>query len=108
MAAQAQPSPCDAARAAAAVGELNMLATLIGSQPASGDDHFKLEQLFSANLFTQDAAGNTVEVIEIDGKAPSQYAHSLDAIRQQMDVGGAGGGGAAAPDLLDLMDDAGN
>lgn len=104
----APATPEDTAKTAAAVGELNMLATLIGSSPASGDDHFKLENLFSANMFTKDASGNTVEVIEIDGTAPSQHAHNLDAIRAQFDLGATGGEQGAAPDLLDLMDDAGN
>lgn len=99
-------SPADAAKTKAAIGELNMLAELIGSQPASGADNFKLESLFSANVFSKDASGKPSDVIEIDGTAPSQYAKSLDAVRAQMDVGPEGSA-VGSPDLLDLMDGTG-
>lgn len=49
---------CGAARSAAAVGELNTLAGLIGSQPTSTEDNFKLESLFcSSGAFVKDGRG---------------------------------------------------
>mmetsp|Transcript_8690 Transcript_8690/g.22239 ORF Transcript_8690/g.22239 Transcript_8690/m.22239 type:complete len:382 (+) Transcript_8690:90-1235(+) len=100
-------APQDLAKRAAAVGELNLLASLIGNQPASGDEHFKLESLFSANVFgIPDAGGATSEVIQIDGRAPTQHTQNLEAIRQQMDLSGPAGDAGDSPDLLDLMDNA--
>jgi len=107
-AAAAAPAPvpaADAAKTAAAVGELNHLASLIGATPASDQDNFRLESLFGANVFQKDATGQTVEVIEIDGTAPSQHASNLEAVRQQFEMGAPVDQGAA-PDLLDLMDNA--
>lgn len=104
----APPAPTasvkDSPATAAAVGELNMLASLIGAQPANQDDHFKLHSLFGANVFSKDTGSERpVEVIEIDGTAPSEQ---LVQIRQSLE--GIGGGGDTAPhdDLLDLMDKA--
>lgn len=108
----AAPTPvqtaADAARAAAAVGELNMLASLIRPQPAGITEHFKLESLFSANVFSKDTSVGGADVIQIDGTAPSEHAKNLKAIRQQMEaLSGSGQADAgAAPDLLDLMDNA--
>jgi len=100
------PAPVAAAGSAAAVGELNLLASLIGAQPPSADT-FKLESLFSANVFNKDgpAKARGSDVIEIDGTTPSDHHRGLDQIRQQMDIGSY-----AAPaqedSLLDLMDNA--
>lgn len=97
----------DSAKTAAAVGELNMLASLIGAQPVPGNETFKLENLFGANVFSKgDGQAKPSEIIQIDGAAPSEYRQGLDSIRQQMD-GLRVDGNAAAPDgLLDLMDKA--
>jgi len=99
--------PPDSTKTAAAVGELNMLASLIGAPPPA-DETFKLEHLFGANVFSKEPKARTAEVIEIDGSAPGEYQAGLDIIRQQME--------AAPPpgpppdndedDLLDLLDQA--
>lgn len=91
--------------AKAAVGELNFLASLIGSQSASGHEHFKLESLFSSNIFGLDAGSHGAEVIQIDSRGPNQHRDSLEAIRNQMDFGGPVAD-ADESDLLDLMDNA--
>lgn len=105
----------EVAKTAAAVGELNMLASLIGpSQPATATDNFRLESLFGADMFGGPGADQGSEVIHIDGGAVSAgHRGSLDAVRQQMDIGGPLGGGLdgspagdGEPDLLDLMDNA--
>jgi len=96
-----QPSPSEEAKTKAAVGELNMLASLIGTQP-TGSDNFKLESLFGANMTGGGASGG-LDVIEIDGRASSQYSQSLQAVGQHMDVGGPASN-EEAPGLLDLMD----
>jgi len=98
------PSVNDDAKTAAAVGELNLLASMMGAQPAT--ETFKLENLFGADIFrADDGAGPTAEVIQIDGTAPSEHRRDLDAVRRQMD--GLEGGQAGAPeDLLTLMDNA--
>lgn len=103
--APAQPVPAtDSATTAAAVGELNLLASMIGPQPAT--DTFKLENLFGADIFrADDGGGQTAEVIQIDGTAPSEHRRDLDAVRRQME--GLESGQAGAPeDLLTLMDNA--
>lgn len=107
-AAPAAPSPSDAAKRAAAVGELNLLASLIGAQPAAPSDTFKLESLFGADIFAKDTSGGgkPVEVIHIDGTAPSEHRQGLDSIRQQLDNVTGGGDNAGPDDLLDLMDKA--
>lgn len=105
-----QPAPTptcsgtDSVKTAAAVGELNLLASMIGNQPAT--DTFKLENLFGADIFkADDGGGPTAEVIQIDGTAPSEHRRDLDAVRRQME--GLEGGQAEAPeDLLTLMDNA--
>eukprot|EP00927_Polykrikos_kofoidii_P038013 TRINITY_DN3225_c0_g2_i1.p1 TRINITY_DN3225_c0_g2~~TRINITY_DN3225_c0_g2_i1.p1 ORF type:complete len:400 (-),score=74.56 TRINITY_DN3225_c0_g2_i1:165-1295(-) len=107
----APPAPClpapappakDDPSTAAAVGELNMLASLIGAQPAREEDHFKLTGLFGADVFSKDTSARAAEVIEIDGTVPCEH---LESIKQSME----GLGGAEAEghdDLLDLMDKA--
>lgn len=95
-------SPSVSATTAAAVGELNALASLIGAQPAT--DTFKLENLFGADIFKGETAP-AAEVIQIDGTAPSEHRRGLDSVRQQMEVPGGAPGGAP-DDLLDLMDKA--
>merc|ERR1712232_797979 len=93
-----------AAVTAAAVGELNMLASLIGSQPVHHDDHFKLESLFSENVFNKAASAKGAEVIQIDGSSPSDYSASLDAVRAQMEgLNVAPPPPPADDDLLDLL-----
>merc|ERR1711871_1836419 len=59
--AMAPPAPSPAGQTAAAVGELNLLASLIGAQPAS-QDTFKLENLFGANVFGKDDASGGAKV----------------------------------------------
>mmetsp|Transcript_6051 Transcript_6051/g.14032 ORF Transcript_6051/g.14032 Transcript_6051/m.14032 type:complete len:379 (+) Transcript_6051:92-1228(+) len=105
--AAAPISDQEASKRAAAVGELNMLASLLGSQPAQGDDHFKLESLFGADIFgSGDGSGPGSEVIHIDGRATSQHAQNLEAVWQQMDQGAQPDANQPADDLLDLMDNA--
>mmetsp|Transcript_69416 Transcript_69416/g.206800 ORF Transcript_69416/g.206800 Transcript_69416/m.206800 type:complete len:374 (-) Transcript_69416:87-1208(-) len=99
--AGAATGPSASAKTAAAVGELNALASLIGAAPAT--ETFKLENLFGADIFKGET-GPTAEIIQIDGTAPSEHRRGLDSVREQMDVGGGGGG--APDDLLDLMDKA--
>ena len=101
---------------AAAVGELNMLASLIGTQPASTQDTFKLENLFGAGVFDKKDPGKAraADVIEIDGTAPSVHREAVDSVRRQMDsldLGAPQGGHGnqvddQGQDLLDLMDQA--
>lgn len=105
--AQAAAGPTDSAKTAAAVGELNMLASLIGASPAPGNETFKLENLFGANVFSKgDGQAKPSEIIQIDGTAPSAYREGLDSIRQQMEGLNVGGDPAAPDGLLDLMDKA--
>jgi len=86
----------------AAVGELNHLANLIGTQPAT--ETFKLENLFGADIFSKaDAGGPSAEIIQIDGNAPSAHRSALDELRQQMD-GLTVADQQPPDDLLDLMD----
>lgn len=103
MAAQASAPPPvpSAVSARAAVGELNHLANLIGSQPAT--ETFKLENLFGADIFGKDGQGQSVEIINIDGNAPSAHRSALDELRQQMD-GLTAADQQPPDDLLDLMD----
>lgn len=101
---------------AAAVGELNMLASLIGTQPASTQDTFKLENLFGAGVFDKKDPGKAraADVIEIDGTVPSAHREAVDSVRRQMDnldLGAPQGGYGnqvddQGQDLLDLMDQA--
>mmetsp|Transcript_55144 Transcript_55144/g.124150 ORF Transcript_55144/g.124150 Transcript_55144/m.124150 type:complete len:379 (-) Transcript_55144:93-1229(-) len=101
----APAAPSDTVKTKAAVGELNMLAELIGAQPAT--ETFKLENLFGADIFAKpDGKGPTAEIIQIDGAAPSEHRRDLDSIRQQMEGIGGGAPSAAPDDLLDLMDKA--
>lgn len=101
------PAPAAHAGSAAAVGELNLLASLIGVNQGSNADTFKLEHLFSSNVFGKDgpAKASGPEVIEIDGTAPSDHHRGLDRIRQQMDIGNVDPH-SQQDDLLDLMDNA--
>merc|ERR1719491_1704941 len=96
----------DSFKTTAAVGELKLLASLIGVAPAPTAETFKLENLFGANVFSKEAKARGADFIEIDGTAPSDHARGLDSIRQQMEAldMGAGDVGAAPDDLLDLMD----
>jgi len=99
------PNPEDEAKKAAAVGELNMLASLIGGgQPVT--DTFKLENLFGADIFSKDGTGQSAQVIRIDGA--SENRGMLDSIRNEMDVPAAPPPPPpdAGSDLLDLMDNA--
>jgi hypothetical protein len=106
--APAPESPVkDSTKTAAAVGELNMLASLIGCAPAAQDDHFKLENLFGANVFgIREPKARGAEVIQIDGTANTEYQSGLDSIRQQMEATGAAPAPAGEDDLLDLLDQA--
>jgi hypothetical protein len=101
------PSPTDAAKAAAAVGELNLLASLIGTQTTSSapTDNFKLENLFGNSMFGNEQGGGSSDVIVIGSTGPSAYRSTLAAVGQEMEVGGADPG-AEPDDLLDLMDNA--
>merc|ERR1712039_469353 len=105
--AQAAPAPVSpgvpaGVSTAAAVGELNHLANLIGAQPAT--ETFKLENLFGADIFAKgDGQGPGAEIIQIDGTAPSAHRSALDQIRQQMD-GLTLADQQPPDDLLDLMD----
>lgn len=49
----APPSPAETAKTKAAVGELNLLASLIGSGHAA-QETFKLENLFGHDIFTKE------------------------------------------------------
>merc|ERR1719282_145332 len=105
--AQAAIAPTDTAKTAAAVGELNMLASLIGASPAPGGETFKLENLFGANVFSKgEGQSKPSEIIQIDGAAPSEYRQGLDSIRQQMDGLSVDGQSHPPDGLLDLMDKA--
>mmetsp|Transcript_41609 Transcript_41609/g.114707 ORF Transcript_41609/g.114707 Transcript_41609/m.114707 type:complete len:390 (+) Transcript_41609:97-1266(+) len=83
------PPPVSSSKdnSAAAVGELNMLASLIGCSPVGQEEHFKLENLFGANVFAKDVKAKSAEIIHIDGANQSAYSAGLDSIRQQMDIG---------------------
>jgi len=95
----------DASKTAAAVGELNLLASLIGAQPpSSGSETFKLESLFGANVFERGDRGRN-DVISIDGSAPSDFRAGLENVRKQME-GIQVSEEEDADDLLDLMDKA--
>eukprot|EP00928_Gymnodinium_smaydae_P047999 TRINITY_DN32048_c0_g1_i1.p1 TRINITY_DN32048_c0_g1~~TRINITY_DN32048_c0_g1_i1.p1 ORF type:complete len:372 (+),score=94.67 TRINITY_DN32048_c0_g1_i1:139-1254(+) len=87
---------------AAAVGELNMLASLIGSAPVRQDEQFKLENLFANKDLSK---GRTTECIEIDASAPGEYRLGLDSIAQSLEAG-PGGAEGEQDDLLDLLDKA--
>jgi len=89
---------------AAAVGELNHLASLIAPTSAHQGETFRLESLFGQDIFSGEGAHGG-GIIQIDGAAPSQYRSGLDELRREMDgLGGPQGG--AQDDLLDLMDQA--
>lgn len=96
----------DSYKTAAAVGELKLLASLVGAAPPPSSDTFKLENLFGAGVFTKDGGAKGAAVIEIDGTAPSEHHRGLDNIRRQMDDLSLGGADPTAPqdDLLDLLD----
>lgn len=89
---------------AAAVGELNMLASLIGTQPVAVGEEIKLEQLFAANVGLKDPNGPILEVIQIDGTRPSDFHLGLDTVRQQMEGGITEEDARKSDDLLDLLD----
>lgn len=90
--------------AAAAVGELNFLASLVAPTAAPSGETFKLESLFGQDMFSNDGSGGVTPIIQIDGSAPSEYRAGLQNVRAEMD---APEGQAGAPDdLLDLMDQA--
>lgn len=100
------PPVQDAYKTAAAVGELKLLASLIGAQPVSTDT-FKLENLFGANVFAKEGQSRGSEIIEIDGTAPGDHARGLDDIRRQMDdlsFGAPPPPAEGQDDLLDLLD----
>jgi len=93
---------------AAAVGELNLLASLIAPASTHQGETFRLESLFGQDIFSGDGAHGGC-TIQIDGTAPSQHRSGLDEVRRELE--GLGGGGAqqqggAQDDLLDLMDQA--
>jgi hypothetical protein len=96
----------DSHKTAAAVGELKLLASLIGAQPAPANETFKLENLFGAGVFSKEAKSQGPDVITIDGSAPGEHHRGLDQIRQQMDSLNIGYDPAGQDDLLDLMDKA--
>jgi len=79
--------PQQDSRTQAAVGELKLLASLIGTAPAPSSDTFKLESLFATGVYHQDGSGQQSgpEIIQIDGTAPSDHHRGLDDIRRQMD-----------------------
>jgi len=94
----------DTRHTAAAVGELKLLASLIGAPPPSSDT-FKLENLFGAGVFNK-AEDKGAQIIQIDGTAPSDHARGLDSIRSQFNDLSYAGQDMQAPqdDLLDLLD----
>mmetsp|Transcript_70219 Transcript_70219/g.124995 ORF Transcript_70219/g.124995 Transcript_70219/m.124995 type:complete len:262 (+) Transcript_70219:3-788(+) len=100
------PAVGDSYKATAAVGELKLLASLIGAGPPPEAEAFKLENLFGANVFSKDPRTRGAEIIEIDGTAPSEHQRGLESIRRQMEALDMGSAEAAAApdDLLDLMD----
>mmetsp|Transcript_101294 Transcript_101294/g.180005 ORF Transcript_101294/g.180005 Transcript_101294/m.180005 type:complete len:380 (-) Transcript_101294:76-1215(-) len=100
------PSVSDEAKKAAAVGELNMLASLIGAGSAPSSDTFKLESLFGSDIFGKDSSGKSVEVIQIDGTASTEHRTELDSIRDSMEVEAPPPPPPGEDDLLDLMDNA--
>lgn len=81
------PSPIEVAKTAAAVGELNMLASLIGGGHASTET-FKLENLFGHDMFTKEGPGTSgAQVIQIDGAAAGgEHRGALDSIRDELEV----------------------
>lgn len=99
------PSPAETAKTQAAVGELNMLASLIGGEKASSTETFKLENLFGHDIFTKEGPGSSgAQVIQIDGAAGGEHRVALESIRDEFEV-------PPPPpppedDLLDLMDNA--
>eukprot|EP00913_Durusdinium_trenchii_P025621 g24048.t1 len=125
------PSPAETAKTQAAVGELNMLASLIGGEkasvrraaesvvvwrcavirapqvrhPAQSTETFKLENLFGHDIFTKEGPGSSgAQVIQIDGAAGGEHRVALESIRDEFEV-------PPPPpppedDLLDLMDNA--
>lgn len=98
-------APQELQRNAAAVSELNLLSSLIGVANAPPTETFKLENLFSAGVFSKSDDPNAPNVIQIDGSAPSDHRRGLDGIRRQMDDLSLGAQGAPADDdLLDLLD----
>jgi len=99
-------APQDSRGTASAVGELKLLASLIGGAPAPSNDTFKLENLFGAGVFSKDPKSPGAEIIEIDGSAPSDHRRGLDSIGQQFDNLNLGAApyDAAQDDLLDLLD----
>jgi hypothetical protein len=102
--------PQDSHKVAAAVGELKLLASLIGAQPAPSNETFKLENLFGAGVFSKDSKTDRAGVIQIDGSAPGDHHRGLDSIRQQfqgLDLGAQQAPQDERQDLMDLMDGAG-
>mmetsp|Transcript_30397 Transcript_30397/g.66598 ORF Transcript_30397/g.66598 Transcript_30397/m.66598 type:complete len:373 (-) Transcript_30397:192-1310(-) len=90
---------------AAAVGELNNLASLIRvQQPTAEEGNFKLENLFGQSIFPKDSGRQ--EVIEIDGAGPSAHRQGLAVVRQQLEALSVTADGTQQEDLLDLMDKA--
>jgi hypothetical protein len=97
-------APQETYKTAAAVGELKLLASLIGTQPAPNET-FKLENLFGAGVFKGEEGGAGCDVIRIDGSAPSDHHRGLDDIRRQMeDLSFAAPPQDGQADLLDLLD----
>lgn len=97
-------APQDAYKTASAVGELKLLASLIGGAPAPSNDTFKLENLFGAGVFSKDPKSKGAEIIEIDGTAPSDHRRGLDSIGQQFDALNLGANPSAPQDDQDLLD----
>eukprot|EP00403_Amphidinium_massartii_P033449 CAMPEP_0178455284 /NCGR_PEP_ID=MMETSP0689_2-20121128/45825_1 /TAXON_ID=160604 /ORGANISM="Amphidinium massartii, Strain CS-259" /LENGTH=358 /DNA_ID=CAMNT_0020081305 /DNA_START=90 /DNA_END=1166 /DNA_ORIENTATION=+ len=71
---------------------------------AESGDMFKLESLFSGNIFDKAGPGKGVDVIEIDGTAPSNHQAGLDQVRRQLEGIPVAPADGTADDLLDLMD----
>ena len=104
-AAAAPPSPAETAKTAAAVGELNLLASLIGGGHAA-QETFKLENLFGHDIFTKEGPGQSAgQVIEIYGSA-KEHRVVLDSIQRDLEVPAPPPPPPEDGDLLDLMDSA--
>ncbi|CAE8644158.1 unnamed protein product, partial [Polarella glacialis] len=54
------PSVSDEAKTKNAVGELNLLASLLGHVAPVGNDTFKLESLFGQDMFAKDSGSKAV------------------------------------------------
>lgn len=98
----------DPARTAAAVAEVNTLASLIGVQPPQGESMMKLENLFGENVFSKEGRASAAGgVIQIDGAASSEYRANLEELGQEFEgIGADQPPEGEADDLLDLMDQA--